>query len=59
MCCSGASVLLGAIDLVLALLLGLGMMSLYPLVRFRAALGLYLLCNLLAWLWFLRKPARP
>ncbi len=33
-------VLLGAIDLVLALLLGLGMMSLYPLVRFRAALGL-------------------
>ena len=26
---------------------------------FRAALGLYLLCNLLAWLWFLRKPARP
>jgi hypothetical protein len=26
---------------------------------FRAALGLYLLCNLLAWLWFLRKPAQP
>ncbi len=26
---------------------------------FRAALGMYLACNLLAWLWFLRKPARP
>lgn len=32
-------VLLGVADLVLAVLLGLGMTSLYPLVRFRAALG--------------------
>lgn len=31
---------LGAFDLLLALLLGLGMVSLYPLVRFRAMLGL-------------------
>lgn len=31
---------LGAIDLVLAILLGLGMVTLYPFVRFRAALGL-------------------
>ncbi len=30
---------IGAIDLVLAVLLGLGMTNLYPLVRFRAALG--------------------
>jgi hypothetical protein len=33
-------VALGALDLVLAVLLGLGMVTLYPLVRFRAALGL-------------------
>lgn len=33
-------VLLGAADLVLAILIGLGMMVLYPLVRFRAAFGL-------------------
>ncbi len=36
-------VLLGALDLVLAVLLGLGMTSLYPFVRFRAALGLGLM----------------
>lgn len=30
---------IGAIDLVLAVLLGLGMTNIYPLVRFRAALG--------------------
>ena len=33
-------VLIGALDLVLATLLGLGVISLYPFVRFRAALGL-------------------
>ncbi|MDP3070759.1 MAG: DUF4339 domain-containing protein [Opitutaceae bacterium] len=33
-------VILGVIDLVLAVLLGLGMVTLYPFVRFRAALGL-------------------
>ncbi|HVU36562.1 MAG TPA: DUF4339 domain-containing protein [Opitutaceae bacterium] len=33
-------VVLGGIDLVLAVLLALGMASLYPVVRFRAALGL-------------------
>jgi len=33
-------VVLGALDLVLATLLGLGVVSLYPLVRFRAAAGL-------------------
>jgi hypothetical protein len=33
-------VLLGVADLVLAVLLGLGMTVLYPLIRFRAALGL-------------------
>jgi len=32
-------VILGAVDVVLAVLLGLGMVTLYPLVRFRAALG--------------------
>jgi hypothetical protein len=32
--------ILGAVDLVLAILLGLGMVTLYPFVRFRAALGL-------------------
>jgi hypothetical protein len=32
--------LLGALDLVLAVLLGLGMSVLYPFIRFRAALGL-------------------
>lgn len=32
--------ILGAIDLVFAVLLGLGMVNLYPLVRFRAACGL-------------------
>jgi hypothetical protein len=31
--------ILGAVDVVFAVLLGLGMVSLYPLVRFRAALG--------------------
>ncbi len=36
-------VVLGAIDLALAVLLGLGMVTLYPLVRFRAALGLGLM----------------
>jgi hypothetical protein len=36
-------VLLGAVDLVLGVLLGLGMMTIYPLVRFRAALGLGLM----------------
>lgn len=36
-------VLLGALDLVLAVLLGLGMTTLYPFVRFRAALGLGLM----------------
>ncbi len=35
--------LLGAVDVVLAVLLGLGMVSLYPFVRFRAALGLGLM----------------
>lgn len=33
-------VLLGALDLILAVLLALGMTTLYPLIRFRAALGL-------------------
>ncbi len=33
-------VLLGGLDLVLAMMLGLGVTQLYPLVRFRAALGL-------------------
>ncbi len=33
-------VLLGAADLVFAVLLGLGMSALYPVIRFRAALGL-------------------
>lgn len=33
-------VLIGAIDLVFATLLGLGVISLYPMVRFRAALGI-------------------
>lgn len=33
-------VLLGVLDVALALLLGLGMVNLYPFVRFRAALGL-------------------
>lgn len=33
-------VILGALDIVLALLLGLGVVTLYPVVRFRAALGL-------------------
>lgn len=33
-------VILGALDLVLVVLLGLGMTTLYPFVRFRAALGL-------------------
>ena len=33
-------VILGAVDIVLAVLLGLGMVSLYPFVRFRAMLGL-------------------
>ena len=32
-------VILGVVDIVLAVLLGLGMVTLYPLVRFRAALG--------------------
>ncbi len=32
--------LLGALDLILAVLLGLGMSMLYPFIRFRAALGL-------------------
>lgn len=32
-------IVLGGIDLVLAVLLGLGMVTLYPLVRFRAAFG--------------------
>ena len=36
-------VLLGAVDLILAILLGLGMSSLYPFVRFRAAFGLGLM----------------
>ena len=36
-------VLLGAVDVVLAVLLGLGMVNLYPFVRFRAALGFGLL----------------
>jgi hypothetical protein len=36
-------VLLGAVDLVLAVLLGLGMTALYPVLRFRAALGLGLM----------------
>lgn len=33
-------IILGAVDLFVAVLLGLGVVSLYPLVRFRAALGL-------------------
>jgi hypothetical protein len=33
-------IVLGAVDLALAVLLGLGMVTLYPLVRFRAAFGL-------------------
>jgi hypothetical protein len=36
-------VVLGMLDLVLAILLGLGMTSLYPFIRFRAALGLGLM----------------
>jgi hypothetical protein len=36
-------VILGVIDIVLAALLGLGMSTLYPIVRFRAALGLGLM----------------
>lgn len=36
-------VLLGVVDLVLAVLLGLGMTNLYPFVRFRAAFGLGLM----------------
>ena len=36
-------VLLGVLDIILTVLLALGMASLYPLVRFRAALGLGLL----------------
>lgn len=36
-------VVLGAIDIVLAVLLGLGMSSLYPLIRFRAMAGLGLI----------------
>ena len=36
-------VILGVLDIVLAVLLGLGMVTLYPLVRFRAALGLGLM----------------
>lgn len=36
-------VILGLVDLILAVLLALGMTSLYPLIRFRAALGLGLL----------------
>ena len=36
-------VLLGVVDVALAALLGLGMTNLYPLVRFRAALGLGLM----------------
>lgn len=36
-------VLLGALDVLLAVLLGLGMTTLYPVVRFRAALGLGLM----------------
>jgi len=35
-----AVVILGALDLLLAVLLGLGTVSIYPFVRFRAALGL-------------------
>ncbi|MEO6246510.1 MAG: GYF domain-containing protein [Opitutaceae bacterium] len=37
----------GAIDLVLAVLLGLGMTTLYPVVRFRAALGFGLMGTML------------
>jgi hypothetical protein len=33
--------------------------GLAPLGAFRAALGLYLGGNLLAWLWFVRPAARP
>lgn len=33
-------VILGALDLLLAVIIGLGMLSAYPVVRFRAALGL-------------------
>jgi hypothetical protein len=36
-------VVLGVIDIVLAILLALGMTNLYPLIRFRAALGLGLM----------------
>lgn len=36
-------VLLGALDLGLAVLLGLGMVTIYPFIRFRAALGLGLM----------------
>lgn len=36
-------VILGVLDVILAVLLGLGMVTLYPLVRFRAALGLGLM----------------
>jgi hypothetical protein len=35
--------LLGGVDVVLAVLIGLGMVNLYPFVRFRAALGFGLL----------------
>jgi hypothetical protein len=35
--------ILGVIDLALAVLIGLGMVNLYPVVRFRAALGLGLM----------------
>ncbi|MGP1682295.1 MAG: MFS transporter, partial [Giesbergeria sp.] len=33
--------------------------GLQPLGAFRAALGIYLACNVLAWLWFVRRPIQP
>jgi hypothetical protein len=48
-------VLLGALDLALAILLALGMMSLYPFVRFRAALGL----GLMGFMFYAQDQSQP
>jgi hypothetical protein len=48
-------VLLGALDLGLAILLALGMMSLYPFVRFRAALGL----GLMGFMFYAQNQSQP
>jgi hypothetical protein len=48
-------VLLGVLDLVLAVLLGLGMTTLYPFVRFRAALG----CGLAGFVFYAQGETLP